>query len=325
MLSLHDFIAQKHVRARMKDFRPDEPRIIDAPLRVAPRSARYALIGSAFDYLIRFEIARRAPAIEERWIADHVADGHCHRLFAMMANELRAFCKSRSDFKNTDFTGVEEYSRPIKKGRATSQTVFTDPYEIYFLKTIRTIVDAARSEIAVFRKMQHPSVGEQKQAAFHAVRLAKIDAIFRAAVLDPSFEVAERDDIAELVELLGIAPWPQLLGNDTPVLNPTLGSSELGIGTDADLFCGDCLIEIKVSKNKSMLPEWLDQLLGLFIFSRFHEGTKPALQKVNRLGLYFARHGCFWVRDARIWTDRPGFAEFEQWFLDQTPGRLESS
>ena len=166
MLSLHYFIAQKHVRARMKDFRPDEPRVINAPLRAVPRSTRYALIGSAFDYLIRFEIARRVPAIEERWIADHVADGRCHRIFAMMANELRAFCESRADFNKDDFTDAEEYSRPITKGQVTSQIVFTNPFEIYFLKTVRKVVNEARSEIAAFRKMQHPSIGEQKQAAF---------------------------------------------------------------------------------------------------------------------------------------------------------------
>lgn len=308
----------------MKEFRPDEPRVIDSPVRTEPRSVRYALIGSAFDYLLRFEIARRVPAIEERWIADHVADGDCPRLFAVMENELREFCESRADFNRDDLMDEEEYSRARTKGEVTSRIVYTDPVEIYFLQAVRKVVGDARMEIAAFRKMQRPSVGEQKQAAFHAVRLAKVDAIFRAARLDPTFEDAERDDIGELVEMLAIVPWEQLLGTDPPILNPTLGCRALGIGTDADLISSRCLIELKVTKNRSMMPEWLDQLLGYFIMLRFHGQTKQKFPQVDRLGLYFARHGYFWVRDARIWTERPGFTEFEQWFLDQLPGRQPS-
>jgi hypothetical protein len=324
LISLHAFLSQKHIRARMKEFRPDEPRVIDAPIRTEPRSARFALIGSSFDYLLRFEIARRVPAVEERWIADHVADGDCRRHFAFLKNEIREFCESRRDFNKDNFADVQEYSRPVRKGQITSRIAFTDPFEIYFLQAVRKVVHEARSEIAAFRRMQRPSVGEQKQAAFHAVRLAKVDAFFRAASLDPTFEIAERDDVAELVELLTIVPWERLLGTDPPLLNPTLGCRELGIGTDADLISSGCLIEVKVTKNRSMLPEWLDQLLGYFIMLRFHGQANRTFPKVSRLGLYFARHGHFWVRDTRVWTDRPGFADFEQWFLSQMPGRLPS-
>ena len=319
-MKLHDFILKKNIRARMSDFRPDEPRIIGSPMRVKPRSLRYALVGSAFDYLFRFEIARRVPVIESRWIADHVAYGDSSRFFSPITNEIREFCQSRPDFNIDDFRDDKEHSRSVKKNGLTLCNVVTDPFEIYFLRAARKVVDEAHSDIAAYREMRRPSVGEQKQAAFHAVRLAKVDLIFRVALMDPTFEDADRDDIAELVELLTIVPWEQLPGSDPPILNPALGGQALGIGADADLISGDCLTEVKTTKNTSMSAEYLDQLLGYLILSRYRRQTNGTFPNVGRLGLYFARHGYFWVRDARVWTDRPGFAEFEHWFLSQMPG-----
>ena len=297
------------------------PRRIPVPIRVEPRSARHGLIGSAFDYLMRFEIARRVPVVEDRWIADHVADGRCELTLSKMKDQLRKFCESRTDFRADEFADDWEESRPVRTGRASCQIVFDDPHDIYFIRLVRKVVVEARSDIAAYRAIARPSIGEQKQAAFQAVRLAKIDVVFRAGLLDPTFEDAERDDLTELVELLGIVPWEQLLQGDCPILNPVFGCKELGIGADGDLLCGDCLIEIKTTKLNSVEPEWLDQQLGYFILARYHHRRDEREPEVTRLGLYLARHGYLWLRDASEWTDRPGFAEFEKWFLDQMPGR----
>jgi hypothetical protein len=74
-MSLTSFINQKDVRAILKVIRPPPPRKLGIPLIVPRRSDRQSLIGTAFDYLLRFEIERRAAhALARRWIAEFAAE-----------------------------------------------------------------------------------------------------------------------------------------------------------------------------------------------------------------------------------------------------------
>lgn len=323
-MTLCEFLNQAHVRVKMAGFRPKMPRVIDAPLQVTPRSERYALIGTAFDYLLRFEIKRRVPhAVERRWVASTVADGICQ----IPKEELRRFCALRTDFQLDElkYDSNEEVDREIR-GARTVRTHLEDPCEIYYFRAVREVVNKAEDDIAAYRANRRPSIGEQKQAAYQALRLAKIDAVKRAAKVDATFEQVDRDDIEELVELLGIVPWNELLFWEPIILNPTLGSINLRIGTDADLICGDCLIDIKTTKKRSMEQEWLDQLLVYFLLSRLGCGTEKSVPRLERFGFYFARHGLLWQQHAQEWTDQPAFAELERWIVDQLMGaRLGAS
>lgn len=318
-MNRRDFIAQKHIQTRIREFRPTARRVIDSPIKVPSRNAR-ALIGTAFDYLLRFEIGRRTPVAKDRWIADQIENGVWWRASAaQMRDGLRQFCESHPDFRVDDLDGAEEYTRYASIDGIVVRGSVTDPYEIYFIRAVRKVVNEARAAVVEYRAKQNPSVGEQKEAAFHALRLAKIDLTFRIRWIDPTFECAAREAIDELAQLLGVVPWDDFPVGESPILNPTLGA--FGIGADADLICSGCLIDIKTTADRSMNLDWLDQLLVYYIFSRHHRRNDPGFPDVTRLGLYFARHGQFWCRDAQEWSDRPGFAEFEQWFLDQTPGR----
>ncbi len=69
-MSITSFIKQPANAARLKILRPPPPRTLGVPIIVPPRSKRYSLIGTAFDYLLRFEIKRRAPhASMYPWVA----------------------------------------------------------------------------------------------------------------------------------------------------------------------------------------------------------------------------------------------------------------
>src|SRR5262245_47234060 len=74
-MSLTSFLDLPDVKARVKPFRPKLPRKITVPLKVEPRSNRYMLVGTAFDYLLRFELQRLAShAVSERWVAEYAPD-----------------------------------------------------------------------------------------------------------------------------------------------------------------------------------------------------------------------------------------------------------
>ncbi len=59
-MSLLSFISLPDVAAKIKPLRPRLSRTIPAELRAKPRSNRYMTVGTAFDYLLRFELQRRA-------------------------------------------------------------------------------------------------------------------------------------------------------------------------------------------------------------------------------------------------------------------------
>ena len=74
-MSLTSFLDMPDVTAKVKLLRPKLPRKLSAPLKIKPRSNRYMLVGTAFDYLLRFELQRRAPhAISKRWVAEYAPD-----------------------------------------------------------------------------------------------------------------------------------------------------------------------------------------------------------------------------------------------------------
>ncbi|MCS6925557.1 MAG: hypothetical protein NZ578_06605 [Candidatus Binatia bacterium] len=74
-MSLPSFVSMPDVKAKLKPIRPKLPRKLHTPLKVAPRRKRYTLVGTAFDYLLRFELQRRAPhAISEAWAAEYAPE-----------------------------------------------------------------------------------------------------------------------------------------------------------------------------------------------------------------------------------------------------------
>src|SRR5437867_45818 len=77
-MSLTRFLDMAEVKGSVKTLRPKLPRKINAPLKVAPRSNRYMMVGTAFDYLLRFELQRRAPhAISECLVAEDASEMIC--------------------------------------------------------------------------------------------------------------------------------------------------------------------------------------------------------------------------------------------------------
>ena len=57
-MSLTSFLRNRDVVARIKPLRPKRPRVIPAELQVEPRTNHYAIVGGAFDYLLRFGLQR---------------------------------------------------------------------------------------------------------------------------------------------------------------------------------------------------------------------------------------------------------------------------
>lgn len=290
-MSLTSFVDMPDVRAKLKPLRPKLPRKLSAPVRVEPRSKRYMLVGTAFDYLLRFELQRRAPhAISERWVAEY-------------APEII--------WRETDSASV---GMDLMADAAPEQ--YMPPEEV--AKRARTLLENAKAAVAEYLKVKAPTAAMQAELAAHAIRLAKLDSVYRAWRLEPGFEEASPEDVQDLIDLLAIVPFDDLLHDKVLLLNPTFGqASHLVGGADTDLIAGDLLVDFKTTKIGKIDVENLDQILGYLLLARKQRSVDRGFPVINRLGLYFCRHGCLWSLEASAWTSNPEFPAIEQWFFQR--------
>jgi len=300
-VSLTSFVALPDVKAKLRQLHPTLPRRLPVPIRVNPTSDRFALLGTAFDYLLRFEIQRRSPQAEaSRWVAE-------------AAPEI-VWRQIGSASVGLDLLLDADPTRYLPPATVAAR--------------MRAILTAAAAAVAAHATRTAPGAGDLADLAAHAIRLAKLDSVFRAGRLEPGFEEAVAGDVDELVALLGIVPFDDFPLRELPVLlNPDFGrTSGLVGGADADLIAGDLLTDFKTTKKGEIEVGNLDQVLGYLLLARKQRSADPAFPEVRRLGLYFCRHGYLWTASASDWTGHPAFAAVEGWFWERagqlrvTPG-----
>jgi len=269
------------------------PRKIAATLKAEPCSNRFSLVGTAFDYFIRFELQRRAPhAISERWVAEYVPD-KIWRETPTGSISMNLLQDLTDDAASVDYMLPEELA-----------------------ECCRSILAEAKEALATFIKSESPNDELLATLAGHAIRLAKLDNIYRAEQLDLRFQEADPEDVQDLLHLLRIVPFDALLHKTSLLLNPVFRNASLLVGgADTDLITGNLLVDFKTTKKTEMEVRDLDQLFGYFLLARKQCQADAAFPTIERLGLYFCRHGYLWVQEASVWTDHPEFLEIEQWFF----------
>jgi hypothetical protein len=285
-MSLVSYIQRPEVAARIKPFRPPPPRKINAPLKVEPRTDHWSLVGTAFDYILRFELKRRAPyARDGMWTAEatYVLVSNLH-----LSPNLR---------QQVQASGLKE----------DALVEFCDD-----------VVSEAKEVYSTFVKTPSPTPTQLAIIAGHAIRLARLDPIFRTRRIDETFvEDPDPADVEDLMELLAVVPFEDLMHGTNLLLNPSFGeSSRIVSGADVDLISGDRLIDFKTTKKTAMEVLYLDQIFGWFLLARRERRLNSKFPEVNKLGLYFCRHGHLWLREASEWTSKPGFQQLEEWFYD---------
>jgi hypothetical protein len=301
-MSLSRFLELPEVTAKVKPFRPKLSRKIPAQLQIEPRSTRYATVGTAFDYLLRFELQRRAPhAVSGQWVAEYAPE-----LIWKSDGRVTAFMALRKDER-----GVVSEVRPPPTWADPSLAKET-------AQRAKTVIEMAKSDVTAYLKNESPTLSDQAKLASHAIRLAKLDDMFRARRFDGTFVDAAKEDIDDLLAMLAIVPFEPLLHDQVLLLNPDFQEASLLVGgADTDLISGNLLVDFKATKKSEMQARDLDQLFGYVLLARHQRRTNPAFPEIKRLGFYFCRHGHLWVQDVSAWIDHPEFPEVEQWFFER--------
>jgi hypothetical protein len=307
-MSITHFLKMPDVRAKLKPLRPGPLRKIAGALTVEPRSKRYMVVGTAFDYLLRFELQRRAPhAVARCWVAESAPDSIWKK-----SDKVAFFMPLSRDDKGV----ISLAARPHGDVHSIEERAQEKELAQELAGRARKVIEMAKLAHAAYLKNTSPTRLDQADLAGHAIRLAKLDDIPRAGRLDSTFEEAAAEDVEDLLALLAIVPFNALLNDKVVFLNPDFGqTSALVGGTDADLIVGDMLLDFKVTKSDKMAANYLDELLCFYLLARRHRQADPTFPVINRLALYFARHGHLWTWDATTWTEHPLFAETEEWFF----------
>lgn len=286
-MSIKVFTDQPKVNSALKALLPTfpRPRKITAPLRVAPRTKHYTLVGTAFDYFLRFELQRRAPHAKTReWVAER-------------APEIIWGSVGLESFLDVD---PEHYMSPQEIAERS-----------------RDLLRQAKADVTAYVTNKSPARSDQEQLAVHAIHLAHLEEVYRRMDLDPNFQEVDREDVQDLLELLAIAPFDRLIDQQTLLLNPDFGaSSQVVNGTDEDLITGDCLVNFKTTKSEEIKAEYLTSLASFLVLAQHERLANPAFPIINRLGIYFCRHGYLWTMDIGCLLENPHFKTLEKLFHD---------
>lgn len=246
----------------------DKPRLPPGPdMQAPPKTKNYQMIGTAFDYLLRFEVARlnRDKTDKERrggWVADSAID-------------LIRDVELQEEARKMVVTARERRDQYISTGQVTDNL-------------LRSVINLARLD-PIFRAGRgHNYIGSE----------------------------IESGDIEDLRQLLALVPRDQFTAEERCLLNPTFGTGSMLVrGADADLMIDDAIIDVKTTKKWSVRRRMFNQLLGYYTLLQIdkieHVDPKP---KMQRLCIYFSRHGVVHSYQIQDLIGKGDFEEFKEKF-----------
>ena len=261
-------------------------------MKAAPLTTNWGVIGTAFDYLARFEIQRRNPAASARegWVADAAIErfmrmrlrvegtyldllpgGECHdALNACSIPEDRAFGRYGAQQLNQ----AKERHREFAAGRSSVRDI-----------------------------------------ASSCIDLALLDNFYRGGFLPKQVPWTNHDDdVKDLLNLHRILPADFGAGEHVD-LNPTFGNwSHYVGGADADLVIGDVLVDIKTTKNLELSDKFWHQLIGYAILDELNSKEMEDPPNINRVSIYFSRHGAAWIYDIKPLRELPSWQKALDFF-----------
>lgn len=280
-MSLTSFIKVKQVREKFQETFVLPDFNYQTALLAPPLTENYMLVGTAFDYLLRFYLKRLNPtAITKTWVAEQAV---------MQIPETLGWASPYSRF------GRSWYQKTYDR----SQKILDQAKQLYadYLKSGQITKEVIKSTIL----------------------LAQLDRIYREGRLDRNFGVVDEKDATDLENLIRLIKPEKFAAKNICLLNPTFGhASNLVGGADADLLIDDILIDIKTTKYLKFDRPMLHQLAGYYLLHKIGGiGDTPGKCEVNKLAIYFSRHGELFTFDVKDLMAEDSITQFLNWFKDE--------
>ncbi len=282
-MSLTSFLRYKDVRERFQE-EFQKPRFtVKKPFLAPPLSKRYGLVGTAYDYLLRFQIERlNKNAISYKWVAEDVLHLSLSSIAAVYDGD----------------TDTLEMSEPPKETKKVFQIIRQ--------------AKKVHSRYLVSDRLT-------KKVLETSLQLAQLDIIFRSGFVDENLGYCNEEDLTDLRKLISIVNPTIFKAKKLCLLNPTFGkASKLVGGADADLVIDDMLIEIKTTKKIRLLKETFHQLMGYYSLHRISGvgGLKPKA-KIRKVAIYFSRYSYLHVFNLNEIIKKEQFPDFLRWLKER--------
>jgi hypothetical protein len=278
----------QELRDRLK-YRFEKPRFdLKCELKCPPLTRNFGLIGTAFDYLMRFhlKIYNTDKIIQrDRWIADKAIDA------------LGVW---------TEFWVKGAMHRGLPKEQ------LLDAINLY--KIAGEQLQKAKD---IYKKFL--SDGQTTDDLLtSALFLAKLDVFHRRPHIDKTYDCHDGNDITDLRSLIALVDFSKFHVNDKCYVNPCFGEGSRLVGNaDADIILDGTLIEIKTTKDLKLKRSDLNQLIGYYVLSLIGGiNDDPSEKPIRNIGIYFARHGVLWTIPLSELGDDEKFKFFKEWFVE---------
>lgn len=284
------FSTDSAVKAKLSELFPKPKWKMNKELAAPPLTKNYSLIGTAFDYLLRF---------------------HVHHFNRSKISHLEKWVANTSHKKLLDY--IE--SKALLTTHLGAGMNGEKAYEVTELKKL--LKDQFEKT-----KLQHQKFIESgkisKSLAKQALFLAKMDNYFRSGVIDPRLEGNLEEDIEDLLNLCSLIDRNQFTASTKCFLNPTFGEGSILVGgADADIVLDGLLIDIKTTKSHTFERDYFNQLIGYYTIAEIGGvGHKTEPNFIDKLGIYFSRHGVLWSISVDEIAEKAAFEEFKNWLIE---------
>ena len=278
-LSLTSFLKIKEVKEKFKEQFEMPSLKLEGEMLVPPQTTNYSLVGTAFDYLIRFILEYHNPqAITSSWVSEQVPE---------FLDKIKIIGDKEK--------GLEVISK-LKN--------FTQEINDFAREQHKAFMDTG----TVNGKLLHA-----------CLLLAQTDVIYRTGKPHKGYGEVEEGDMDDLFELMKTINIKDFVAKEYILLNPTFGeASNLVGGADADIIMDGVLIDIKTTKYLTFKREYFDQLIGYYILSKIGgiDGVKEK-PEIKELGIYFSRQAKLVKFSVNEVIDDEKLDEFIEWFNDK--------
>jgi hypothetical protein len=245
-MSLTQFIERPALRQAFKELaiRERTPVFLRGqPLLIPDAGGPRGLAGIAFDYVVRFHLARElrnsdVKLLEDRWIAEIGAD-LLDRFIMLPAGPFWGSAESQE--KMRQFGGIKDY-KPYWRNIIARSRLNVASYISGASDDLRTVAELAQS-------------------------LAQLDLIYRTKWFDPWFKPlpSVTDEVLRLLDLCD--PLIRFTPRSYGWLNPKFVASERIRGADADIVVDGRLLDLKTTVKPSISSINFSNSLDMLLFN----------------------------------------------------------
>lgn len=299
-MSLTSFLTIKDVKEKFSQEFPLPEFDLKKKILAPPLTRNFSLVGTAFDYLLRFYLERLNPCVITRtWVAENASEGFLRLKGALIIdaddNEIN-LKESLDKLSPNDRDLFKKIQGIIKKAKET---------HLEFLKTGRLSDKLIKSVLL----------------------LAQLDIIFRAGYIYANIGKVNPLDVKDLKKLLSLINPKNFKVSKICFLNPTFGrGSRLVGGADADLIIDGTLIDIKTTEFLRFDRKKFNQLIGYYTLSKIGGvGDPPRKVLIEKLGIYYARYDMLYEFPLAEVVNKKRFPDFIKWFQKRAEKILPES